>query len=279
VNAAGPGAVIALAPGYYVGPLEVAVTGTAAEPVWICGPRTAVVQGWGPTKPGGVRVKDSSHVVIAGLTVRSSQKGIAVMGSDHVTIADTRVEDIGEEAVHLKFMTTDSTVVGNSITRTGLMTAQYGEGVYIGTAKPNWCVYNGCRPDASDRNRIIGNTISHTTAEQIEAKEAAVDGLIADNVLDGAGMDQPSSDSLIAIQSNGWTITGNRGQNSPNDGVQVWEAFAGDGQDNLVFANRFGGTMPGYAVRLAYHELGNVVGCDTEVATGGKGLSNKPCQL
>ncbi|MCW2812126.1 MAG: fibronectin type protein, partial [Friedmanniella sp.] len=70
VNAAGPGAVIALAPGYYVGPLEVAVTGTAAEPVWICGPRTAVVQGWGPTKPGGVRVKDSSHVVIAGLTVR-----------------------------------------------------------------------------------------------------------------------------------------------------------------------------------------------------------------
>ena len=44
-----------------------------------------------------------------------------------MTVADTRVEDIGDEAIHLKNQTVDSTVIGNSISRTGIVNAIYGE--------------------------------------------------------------------------------------------------------------------------------------------------------
>lgn len=275
---ASPGTVIALTPGRYFSQLDITARGTAAAPVWICGPRTAVLDGNRYSTGTGLRVDLSAHVVIAGLTVRNSQKGVAVMHSSDVTVADLRVENIGEEAIHLKNNTTDSTVIGNSIEHTGLLTPVYGEGVYIGTAKPNWCIYNGCAPDRSDRNTVVLNDISHTTAEQIEAKEAAVDGTIADNTLDGSGMVAASSDSLINIQSNGWVIRHNFGANAPLDGVQVWAGFAGYGEHNLVTGNQFRGSIPGFAVRLASRDLGNVVGCDTVAAARSQGISNKACQ-
>ena len=132
------------------------------------------------------------------MTVRNAQKGISVNTSSFVTIADTRVENIGEEAIHLKNQTTDSTVVGNSIANTGLLTPKYGEGVYIGTSDSNWCAYTNCMPDASDRNSIIGNDITNTTAESIDAKNGTEDGTIAKNTLDGTGMVADLSDSLVS---------------------------------------------------------------------------------
>ena len=41
--------------------------------------------------------------------------------------------------------------------------------------------------DASNDNTITGNDISHTTADQIEAKEGAINGTITNNTLDGTG--------------------------------------------------------------------------------------------
>ena len=167
------------------------------------------------------------------MTVRNSAKGITVIGSSAITVADTRVEDIGEEAIHLRSNTTDSTVIGNSIDNTGLMTQMYGEGVYIGTAKDNWCTYSNCEADRSDRNTVILNTISNTTAEPIEAKEGATNGLITRNSINGTGMTD-HADSLIAVQSNGWVVSKNSGTNSPLDGLQVWEHSAGWGMNNIA---------------------------------------------
>ena len=120
------------------------------------------------------------------MTVRNSQKGISVMNSHHVAVADTLVEHIGQEAIHLKNNTSDSVVVGNTVRDTGLQTKTYGEGVYVGTAKGNWCKYNGCKPDASNRNAIVSNTISKTsstgevgTMTVVESESAAAAGLFA----------------------------------------------------------------------------------------------------
>ena len=92
-------------------------------------------------------------------------------------------------------------------------------------------------------------------------------------------MDPVHADSLINIQTNGWTMSGNTGRNAPLDGIQVWAGFAGYGQENVAFNNTFTGTMPGYAVRLAFAELGNVAGCDNKKASDSIAISNKPCQL
>ncbi len=278
IQNARPGTVIKLNPGKYAGRYDfVGRNGTQTAPIWMCGPRTAVLDGGGTGTNNGIRVDSSSNIVVAGMTVRNSAKGITVIGSSAITVADTRVEDIGEEAIHLRSNTTDSTVIGNSIDNTGLMTQMYGEGVYIGTAKDNWCTYNNCEVDRSDRNTVILNTISNTTAEPIEAKEGATNGLITRNSINGTGMTD-HADSLIAVQSNGWVVSKNSGTNSPLDGLQVWEHSAGWGMNNIAYANHFDQNVPGYAVRFPYNELGNVVGCDNTIGNPSWGVSNKPCQ-
>ena len=289
ITAAQPGDVIRAytntTPGAYTfannGTLQVTgKAGTASQPIWICGTPSLVLQFAGVDTNGGIKVEDSSYINVAGMTVQDSQKGVSVINSNHVVIADMHVQSIGQEAIHLKNQTTDSVVIGNTISQTGLQTVGYGEGVYIGTAQGNWGQYNNGLPDASNRDTIVSNTISQTTAELIEAKEGSVDGRIANNTLNGAGMVNPDGgDSPIAIQSSGWVVSDNTITNAPTDGVQVWQV--GDyGYNNLVFRNQFNDTIPHYSVQLAAKadELGDIVGCDNTVAPGGAGLSNKTCQ-
>ena len=214
---------------------------------------------------------------MAGMTVRNVQKGVSVQYGKNVTIADLNVTQIGDEAVHLKNLTSDSTVIGNSISMTGLLDTNYGEGVYIGTAQGNWCAYNDCQPDSSDRNLIAFNDISGTTAESIEAKAGTNDGTMWKNTLDGAAITADDADSLIQVMGSGWVIAGNRGSNSPEDAIQVWSTDDGSyGLDNLVYDNSVATPPPGYVVHMPFGSAGNVVGCDN--SRGAKGLSNQTCQ-
>jgi len=275
--AAGPGTVIRLAPGRYAGQFDVSVKATVSAPVWICGPRTAVVDGGGPNRRGGFRISNSAHVVLAGMTVRDSIKGISVWHSTAVTVADTRVENIGDEAIHLLDFTTDTTVVANSIDGTGLVDPEYGEGVYIGTADNNWCAYSQCLPDRSDRNLVVGNNIRRTTAKPIEAKVATSGGVISGNTIDGQGM-RPTSSALIYVKGNSYVVSHNTGRNSSIDGVLVVQRNAGWGRDNLVFGNRFSGSIPGYGVRMDAADLGNIVGCGVVTGANSIAATSRACQ-
>jgi hypothetical protein len=272
------GTVIKMKPGKYSVPwgMPVAARGTASKPVWICGPRSAVLSGARVSGNGGFRVDGSSYLRISGMTVRNSQKGISVMHSNHVAVSDVLVEHIGQEAIHLKSQTTDSVVVGNTIRDTGLQTKTYGEGVYVGTAKGNWCRYNGCKPDASNRNAVVSNHITRTSSEPIDLKEGAVDGTVWGNTLDGSSM--KVGETLISVQTNNWVVAHNTGAHAKEDGIQVWRAYDVWGRNNTLFANKFTAGIPGYGVRVAYVNVGNVVGCDTVVPSGADGISNKSCQ-
>ena len=279
IASATAGSVIRLNPGSYGANIDVTTQATPDKPLWICGPRTAVIDNADITKGYGIRVNGASNVVIAGMTVRNVQKGVAVLYSQAVTVADLRVENIGDEAIHLKNQTTDSTVIGNSISTTGLNAANYGEGVYIGTAQSNWCVYNNCNPDTSDRNLIAFNDISGTTAETMEAKAGTNDGTMWKNTLDGAAITSSDTDSLVQVLGNGWVVAGNTGAHTPNDGYQVWNTDTSYGLNNIVYGNAVTGSLPGYAVRMpASDAAGNVVGCDNVAPSATLGLSNKSCQ-
>ncbi|MGI3779380.1 MAG: right-handed parallel beta-helix repeat-containing protein, partial [Janthinobacterium lividum] len=278
VSAAGPGTVIRLTPGSYGANVDVAAKGTPDKPVWICGPRTAVIDNADVSRGYGFRVNGASNLVIAGMTVRNVQKGVAVLHSTAVTVADLRVENIGDEAIHLKNETSDSTVIGNSISTTGLNSPNYGEGVYIGTAQGNWCLYNNCAPDTSDRNLVAFNDIRSTTAEPMEAKAGTNDGTMWKNTLDGAAITSSDTDSLVQVMGNGWVIAGNTGAHTPNDAIQVWNTDADYGLDNIVYGNAVTDALPGYGVRMPYNDAGNVVGCDNTAPRAALGMSNKTCQ-
>ena len=277
--AARPGSVIQLRPGTYPGKYHVKAAGTAGSPVAICGPRSAVIDGGDPAADGGIKVDFSAHVLISGISVTRSQKGISVLNSRSVVIRDTHVHHIGDEAIHLKNSTTDSTVSGNTIDHTGLSEPGYGEGVYVGTAKSNWCAYTGCQPDRSDRNTVTGNSISSTRAESVEVKEGTRDGYISGNTLDGSGTDAANR-SVIKVKGNGWVVNANTARDTPEDAVIVMQVSGTDGgHDNIVYANTFTGRLPGFGVRLPDADLGNYVGCEQTVPSSARRLTQDSCQL
>ena len=275
-----PGTVIKMAPGNYVGQTNVHAVGTVARPIWVCGPRNAVIDVGGIRDNHGIQIKDSSNLVIAGMTVTNSLKGISVISSTNVTIADTRINHIGYEGIHLRAFTTDSTVVGNVISDTGALDASFGEGIYIGTSENNWCAQTNCSADHTDRTLILNNQISLTGAQPIEVKEGTADGTIRGNVIDGTNA-MSAADEWIKVKGNDWTISDNRGTNSPLHGFAVNGSVDGWGLRNTFTKNTGAVNASGYAFFI-YEKDGTGtsdtdVSCSNSVTRAGDGLSNISC--
>ncbi len=279
VAAAQPGNVIALAPGRYAGQMNLSANGAAGKPIWICGPRDAVIDGGGITKgQSPIQVSSSSHLVVTGMTVTNGLKGVTVRSSNNITVSDLLVENIGYEAIHLRSNTSDSTVVGNTIRNTGLLAAQYGEGVYIGSSDANWCALTDCLPDKSDRIAVVGNDISGTGAEAIEGKEGTTGGVIRDNVINGQGA---QSESWIMVAGNDWSVTSNTGTSSRLHGFRHSAHVDGWGQRNLFAANAATVDGPGYGFKLfepkGSRTTGTVVSCFNTVVGATSGFSTLAC--
>ena len=152
------------------------------------------------------------------MTIRNVDKGVFVTGGDNVSVSDVAISNIGEEAIHLKANTVDSAVVANDISNTGRLNPGYGEGVYIGSDPSVWCDTTDCDPDRSDRNQILDNTITGTTAEGIEAKAGTSDGIIEGNVIDGTRMTADTSGGWVVIKGNGYLVDYNRGLTAVENG-------------------------------------------------------------
>ncbi|WP_104082532.1 right-handed parallel beta-helix repeat-containing protein [Cryobacterium sp. Y11] len=280
VDRARPGTVIKMAPGTYNEQIDLTANGTAVKPIWVCGPRSAVIDSGSIAHHHGIQITNSSHLVIAGMTVTNSLKGISVVRSENVTIADTRIDHIGYEAIHLRAFTTDSTVVGNTISNTGLHGTQFGEGIYIGTSDNNWCAQTECKPDRTDGVLVQGNHISLTSAQPIEVKEGTSDGVIRSNVIDGTG-GMADSKEWVKVKGNDWTIVGNEGSNSPLHGFAVNGSVDGWGLRNVFSDNS--GRVNGDGYAFFVHEKGGTgsskttVSCSNTVTSAAEGISNIAC--
>ncbi|MCU1408347.1 MAG: hypothetical protein JWM23_427 [Microbacteriaceae bacterium] len=281
VAAAAPGAVIKMADGKYNGQMNLTAKGTATKPIWLCGSRNAVIDGGGITNnQSPIQVNYSSHLIVTGMTATNGLKGVTVRGSDHITISDMLVESIGYEGIHLRSKTTDSVVVGNTIRKTGLLTSLYGEGVYIGSSDANWCALTDCKPDQSDRNAVVENTISLTTADLIEAKEGTTGGLIRGNSFNGTGA-MNHTESWSMVSGNGWSVVGNKGTKSSLHGFRVNGATAGWGFGNLFAGNTGAVDAAGFGFKLYEAKgagtSGTLVSCSNTMTGAASGFSNVAC--
>ena len=281
VAAAKAGTVIRLNPGIYAGQqISISATGTAAKPIWICGPRTAIIDGGSIGNGHGILVSASSHVIVSGFTVRNFLKGVTVRTSEHVTVSDLAITEIGYEGVHLRENTTDSTLVGTTISATGRLDPFYGEGVYIGSSSANWCSLTACLPDRSDRNAIVGNTVSGTGSDPIEAKEGTTGGVIARNIIDGTAA-MTRAEAWVKIGGNGWTIRENQGTNTTYNGFRLQGRATEWGLRNVFSDNTADVNAAGYGFEL-YEPAGpgtsgTVVSCSNTVTRAAKGPSNTAC--
>jgi hypothetical protein len=254
-----PGDTIRLAPGTYRAEPFTTVSGTAAAPVTLTGPRDAVIvndhfeAATTPCPSGhtayGVWLNGASHWRLTGFTIANSKKGIVLDHATDVVISGVLIHDIAEEAVHFRKSTTDSAIIGSTIYATGLVQQGFGEGVYIGSAMGNWRCYGEAgagTPDRSDRIRVIGNRLGpNIAAEPLDIKEGTVGGEIIGNFFDGRGITGANSaDSWVDAKGNDYTFTGNFGFYIPSpgsvfaDGYQTHEQFGlGYGCGNVFRGN------------------------------------------
>ena len=278
LRSAKPGTVIQLAAGSYSGQFEATTSGTSSNPIWLCGPSDAVLNGGDISKGYTFHLDAVNYWNLDGFSVRGGQKGVMADNSNNNVIEHLTVSGIGDEAIHLRDNSTHNTVSANTVSNTGLLKAKFGEGIYIGTSVNNWASVMGSSstPDRSDDNVIEGNTISNTTAENVDIKEGTTGGRLLDNSFNGVGMDQSGADSWVDVKGNNWTISGNHGVTSVNDGFQTHQILNGWGTNNVFSNNTADVNGPGFGFHLT-PALANVVECNNKVSGAAKGLSNIKC--
>ncbi|MPY93420.1 MAG: hypothetical protein GEV08_10230 [Acidimicrobiia bacterium] len=276
LDAAGPGTSIELADGSYTGAFVAMTSGTADQPIFLCGAPGAVLDGGGIKKGYVLHLKGVQHWRLVGFTVRNGQKGVVADATSSSVVQGLTVEEIGDEAIHLRSASTYNAVLDNTVRRTGLRRDKFGEGVYVGSATSNWPKYSGGEPDRSDYNLVQGNDISETGSESIDVKEGTTGGKVIGNVMDGSGM--TGADSLIDVKGNEWLVQGNVGRHAPEEGIQTHRILEGWGSRNTFRENTV--DVDGDGNHFYVHDpdvTDNQVFCDNRSGSGDPIRSNVDC--
>jgi hypothetical protein len=269
-----PGDAIHLADGIYSGRFTATNSGTAAQKIYLCGGRGAVLDAGSTDKGYAFHLDGSSYWVLSGFTIRNGQKGIIADSSTGSVIQNLAVTDIGDEAIHLRTNSSSNLIIGNTISGTGNRNKKFGEGIYIGTAVSNWCTYTDCLADQSNYNIIAGNAIAGTTSESIDIKEGTVGGIVKGNRFDGAGMTAASA--WVNVKGNAWTIESNHGENSPENGYETHNILQEWGDFNLFTNNSGAVNGSGYGV-ASWPAMHNTVACSNTLTGAARGVSNIEC--
>jgi hypothetical protein len=276
-----PGDLIELADGSYTGRWTIRHSGTAAEPVVLCGSRDAVLQDNRYDGGAVLLLRRAEHWVLHGFTVRTALWGIRLEQSNHNRISGLLLHDIGQEAVAVRDFSSHNVVIGNRIRDTGRRGydfQQWGEAIYVGSAAASW---SGGNPDRSDYNQILDNHIGpNVTAEHIDIKEGTTGGVIRGNYFDGRGLENNSSnvDAWVLVQGNEYLVEGNQGSVTRSHGFRVWPGHDDNwGQRNTFRNNVADLQAPGYGFILQGRVVDNVVSCGNVVTSAGSGFANVAC--
>ncbi|MFL9484578.1 hypothetical protein ACI6Q2_17485 [Chitinophagaceae bacterium LWZ2-11] len=286
LNNAQPGDSIIVANGTYNGKFTVppTVNGTAENRIIVTSSRSAILDA-GSTTTGYVLYLQGSYWTVRGMTIQNGLKGIMADGIHYTVIDSVKVNNIGEEGIHLRKFSTHNTIQNTEISNTGIKTPDYGEGVYLGSANSNWATYTNGLPDLCDSNSVLNNKIGPgIAAECIDIKEGTTGGLIRGNTFNSTGITGANSgDSWIDVKGNYYLIDNNIGFNPSGsvlqDGYQVHCAYAGWGCYNSFTNNNSTVNAPGYGFNVtlsssAGKAVGNKVYTNNIVQGAAKGVSN-----
>ena len=277
--AARPGEAIALAQGTYAGNFTATAKATAARPVFLCGAAGAVLDAGGIKEGYVLHLDGAAYWRVVGFTVRNGQKGVVLDHTQHTVLQGLTVETTGDEAVHLRAGSSDNVVLGSSVRDTGRRRAKFGEGIYVGSAHSNWGQISDGQPDRSDRNQLLDNHVSATTAENVDLKEGTTGGLVQGNTFDGSALS--GADSWLDAKGDDWRIVGNTGAHSPADGFQNHVVADGWGQRNTFSGNAGRGlaTEDSEGVLVGLHpDADSVVTCTNTVSDASAPVTNGRCR-
>lgn len=281
LTAATAGQTIQLADGTYNGNFVIRNKhGTSTLPILIRGSRNAIING-GATSGGYALYADNcSYLQFDGFQITGAQKSIVFDQVQNSSITGISAHHCGAESILVRNLSCDNTIQNCEVYATGLVSPQYGEGIYIGMYYGDWSASKsrtGGAPDASDRNKILNNNIHDTAAECIDIKEGTSFGIIRGNTLEGASMSgQNYADSWIDIAGCDYTIESNTGTNALLDGIQTHTQPGGvtTASRNIFIANVLNVNAAGYGINIDTAGSNNIVYRSNTVSGAVRGLTN-----
>ncbi len=133
------------------------------------------IKGDGYNSAAGLRIKESSNIIVQGLNFTKTFEGILVTSSKNITLQDNKIYDLGQNALKVTNNSSYVDILNNTISDTGNRIGKYGEGIYLGT---------GSKPgDRTNHVLIKGNDISKTVSEGIDVKPYISDVIVEDNLI------------------------------------------------------------------------------------------------
>lgn len=201
---ANAGDVIQLSDAKYSGTFETSRNGTKSSPITLQGSENAVLT----NSNYGLYLNNANYWILRGFTVDKAKKGIVLDSSSNNILDNLVVKNIEDEGIHFRMCSSDNLLSNSTVSYTGLVQPNFGEGLYFGSAVGNWRLYACAESgyDESMRNRAIGNYFGpNVAAEAIDIKEGTCCGLIKDNYFDGTGMKgENSGDSWMEIKGDNY---------------------------------------------------------------------------
>jgi hypothetical protein len=285
LNNAVAGQTIQLADGVYTATAGFRVPagrhGTANNTIIITGSRNAVVTTSNINQSNCLWLQGNNYWVVKGFTVRTGKKGIMIDSSFNTKVDSVRVVSTGEEGIHLRKYSSYCTIKNCSIDSIGVVTPDFGEGIYIGSAVSNWCEYTACGMDTCNYNIILKNNFgTYVRAENIDVKEGTQYGIIQENNFNGAGLANANSgNSWMDVKGNYYRVESNTGISTFTDGIQTNIRHPGFGNFNTFNSNNFVVNASGFGFRIQTSgsngtALNNVVCNNNIVSNATAGLSN-----
>ncbi|QFI37490.1 right-handed parallel beta-helix repeat-containing protein [Moritella marina ATCC 15381] len=198
----------------------------------------------------GITISNSSGVVIDGLIITGGLYAIFIQDSSDISLLSNRVFNTGNQAISIKPRYSGGKnylIENNVIFNTGLLSPQYGEGIYIGDGS-----YSKDRTRLKIRYTVSNvlvknNLIHHTGNEAIDVKANAYNVKIIQNSIDHIDL-KFNAAITIATESSfaplgGYQIVDNILSNITNrSGYRAIGIAAGHGdtfiKDNLIINDK-----------------------------------------
>ncbi|MFH5186829.1 discoidin domain-containing protein [Paenibacillus sp. TAB 01] len=229
-----PGDTITLAAGTtFTGNFVMAANGTASQPITLqsaSASNKAILNGGG-TGSGYTLYITGDYWVVKDVKVTNAKKGIMLDNANYTLIDGAEVYNIGEEGVHYRDGSSYNTIQNSSVHDTGKVTADYGEGVYVGSDQGKWGTYI----KETNYNKITNVAIGpNVTAEHVDIKEGSSGTLVENCTFNGTGISGANAaDSFIDVKGNNDIIRNNTGYRNNNsiivDAFQVHQRASGWG--------------------------------------------------
>lgn len=222
-------------------------SGNASHPIVVRGSRNAVVHlgTWGSSGDYGsgypAQLDGCNYVHLLGFRISHGPKGLILDESNNCVLRGLQVDDVEQEAVHLRNYSSNNVVEQCTIFSTGNKSPGFGEAMYVGTATSNWGASTsrtGGLPDPCNNNILRHNYAHDFTGEGVDVKEGTIGTIIEWNYFDGNLLnDDNSADTWADIKGNQTIIRYNFGKNTFNGAYSVYDPSAGYGEDNVFLGN------------------------------------------